>query len=156
LFDKIDTNHSGFLDYGEFSRFILHIAPALSKEEILKFFTLFDADKNGLISKSEFVNLIVAKLPDLGAAESIGTERGRRNLKSFVDYLKWSSVSAETFIKIADKDRNGVIDMKEFEELLNRKLNFNITFPEVEEVFKIIDTSKSGSINVHELAALMK
>lgn len=132
------------------------MAPAFSKEEILKFFTLFDADKNGLISKTEFVTLIVAKLPDMQAAESIGTERGRRNLKSFVDYLKWSAVSPETFIKIADRDRNGVIDMKEFEELLNRKLNFNISFQEVEEVFKIIDTSRSGSINVQELAALMK
>jgi len=54
-------------------------------------------------------------MPDVKAEQSVGTERGRRNLKEFVDYLKWSSVSAETFIKIADRDRNGVIDMKEFE-----------------------------------------
>lgn len=94
-------------------------------------------------------------MPDINE-QSAGTERGRRNLKQFVDYLKWSAVSAETFIKIADRDRNGVIDMKEFEQLLNQKLSFNITFEEVQEVFKIIDTSKSGSINVTELAALMK
>mgnify|MGYP000017624719 CR=1 FL=1 len=77
----------------------------------MKLFALFDADKNGLISKKEFLNLIKEKYPD-AMQGSAGTERGNRNLKQFIDYLKWSQVSPQTFIKIADSNRDGVINMK--------------------------------------------
>jgi Ca2+-binding EF-hand superfamily protein len=57
-------------------------------------------------------------------------------------------VSAATFVKIADTNKSGEIDPKEFDELLNKKLSFHITFEEVQEVFALIDTSKNGSISV--------
>jgi Ca2+-binding EF-hand superfamily protein len=63
LFEKIDVNHSGFLDFSEFSKFIATIAPCYTKQEVLHFFQLFDSDKNGLISKQEFTNLILSKMP---------------------------------------------------------------------------------------------
>ena len=43
--------------------------------------------------------------------ESVATERAKRNMSQFVEYLKWSSVSPTTFIKIADKDKDGQISM---------------------------------------------
>ena len=77
-------------------------------------------------------------------------------MAQFVDYLKWSSVSPATFVKIADKDKDGQINMKEFNELLNQKLSFNISFEEVNEIFKIIDTDRTGTISVKEITDLMK
>lgn len=88
--------------------------------------------------------------------ESVATERAKRNMSQFVEYLKWSSVSPTTFIKIADKDKDGQISMNQFNDLLNNKLSFNITFDEVNEVFKLIDTDRTGTISVKELTDLMK
>lgn len=51
IFEQIDLNHSGSLDFSEFSKFLATIAPRYTKEEILQIFRLFDNDKNGLISK---------------------------------------------------------------------------------------------------------
>ncbi len=51
IFEQIDLNHSGSLDFSEFSKFLTTIAPRYTKEEILQIFRLFDCDKNGLISK---------------------------------------------------------------------------------------------------------
>ncbi len=70
--------------------------------------------------------------------------------------MAWSKISPETIVRMADKDRNREIVKKEFEDLLNNKLNFHISFKEVCEVFQVIDTSNNGSINVNELGALLK
>lgn len=51
IFDQIDLNHSSSLDFSEFSKFLVTIAPKYTKEEVLQIFRLFDRDKNGLISK---------------------------------------------------------------------------------------------------------
>ena len=108
-----------------------------------------------MISRDEFVKLIIRKLPEK-IDMSLGSARARRNLQQFVDYMKWSTISPETIVKLADIDKNSVLDKKEFEVLLNNKLRFQISSEEVEEVFKIIDKEGSGSINVQELAALLK
>lgn len=110
LFNRIDINHSGFLDFSEFMKFIVSIAPCYSKAEILNLFQMFDVDKNGLISRQEFVNLIINKLQV--AEHSVGSERARRNLKQFVEFIKWSQVSPDTVIKLADNNNNHELDMK--------------------------------------------
>jgi hypothetical protein len=51
LFDQIDLNHSGSLDFTEFAKFISSIAPCYTKQEVLQLYKLFDSDKNGLVSK---------------------------------------------------------------------------------------------------------
>ena len=101
------------------------------------------------------MRLIRSKLTD-SKQMSVGSARARRNLQNFVDYMKWSTISPETIVKLADSDKNSVLDKKEFEVLLNNKLRFHISTEEVEEVFKIIDKTGNGTINVNELAALVK
>lgn len=63
LFSMIDVNHSGSLDWAEFSKFIATIGPCYTKSEILDLFRLFDVDRSGLISKAEFIGFLQAKLP---------------------------------------------------------------------------------------------
>lgn len=55
--------------------------------------------------------MLMSKLPNPNE-QSVSTERAKRNMSQFVEYLKWSSVSPTTFIKIADKDNDGQINMK--------------------------------------------
>lgn len=43
-------------------KFIVSIAPCYTKSEILNLFQIFDVDKNGLISRQEFVSLFIKKL----------------------------------------------------------------------------------------------
>lgn len=51
LFEQIDINHTGTLDFSEFCKFIASFAPCYIKTEVLQIFRLFDNDKNGIISK---------------------------------------------------------------------------------------------------------
>lgn len=82
-------------------------------------------DKNGLISKEEFMNLILRKMPH--KEHSLSNNRAQRNLKQFVEFMKWSSVSAETIISLVDSNKDHSLDLKEFEILLNERVSFKIS-----------------------------
>jgi len=155
LFNKIDTNHSGYLDFNEFFQFLNGIAPCYTRAEVLKIFRHIDSDHNGLVSKPEFTGLLANKFPS-GKEHHISSLRGKRNLQQFAEYVKWSKITPEKILELAGKDKNATIDMKEFEELVTKKLNFQISIPEINEVFKEIDGSSDGSINLAELTAVIK
>ena len=109
-------------------------------------FGLFDVDKNGLVSKTEFVKLLNSKLPE-SKPQSVASERARRNLDVLSGHMKWTQTSPESLLQLADKDRNYTIHLKEFHELLIGKLGFQVSLEEVKEMFYVIDSSNNGSIN---------
>ena len=105
-------------------------------------FGLFDVDKNGLVSKTEFVKLLNSKLPE-SKPQSVASERARRNLDVLSGHMKWTQTSPESLLQLADKDRNYTIDLKEFHELLIGKLGFQVSVEEVKEMFYVIDSSNN-------------
>lgn len=111
-------------------------------------FGLFDVDKNGLISKTQFVKLLNNKLPE-SKPQTVANERAKRNLNLLSAHMKWTKTTPEDILQLADKDRNYTIDMKEFHELLCGKLGFQVSVEEVKEMFYIIDSSNNGSINAN-------
>ena len=55
LFDIIDTNKDGHISVGEYKVYCHVMAPATSEEEIIHSFSTIDANKNGEISREEFL-----------------------------------------------------------------------------------------------------
>ena len=114
IFNSIDLNHSGQLDFSEFTRFIKRIAPNYTKAEMLNIFKLFDNDRSGLISQNEFLSKLVMNLPSNIQHAPVNIERAQRNLKNFVGYIKYKGITPETILNAADRDKSGEVDRKEF------------------------------------------
>jgi Ca2+-binding EF-hand superfamily protein len=154
LFDSIDLNKSGTLDWSEFSKFIMAIAPCYTRQEMLQLFQLLDVDRSGLISKNEFLQFLTVRMPS-GKQHVIQEERAGRNLQNFASYLKWSGISAPTILKIADVNGDSQISQEELGALL-AKLNFKVSDEEVYEIFSLINKNGDSSICVDELLQLVK
>ena len=92
LFETIDMNKNGKIDYTEFLAATLQKQSYLKKERLYEAFCLFDKDKTGKITKEELMEVL--KLD------------------------KSQEKEAEKFIKDADKDRDGIINYKDFLELM--------------------------------------
>jgi Ca2+-binding EF-hand superfamily protein len=159
VFDQIDLNHSGSLDFSEFTKFLVTIAPKYTKEEVLQIFRLFDRDKNGLISKQEFLEFITSKMPSNRQTPNIQTfekERAARNMSQLAGYIKWMNIGAETIVKMADADGNRKLNFKEFSAFVTAKLGFKTSEEEIGELFALINRNNDGVISVEELAASLK
>ena len=157
LFDKIDLNHSGSLDFSEFSKFIFSIAPRYTKAEVLQLYKLFDSDKNGLISKKEFLEFITRRMPSKKAhtLQSIQRERATRNIQQLTAYIKWSGINATSILNLADTNKSNALDLKEFSDLLTNKLKFKMSSEEIEELFIVINKNNGDNITIAEIAAIL-
>ena len=92
LFKSIDVDKNGKIDYTEFLAATLQKKSYLKIERLYEAFTTFDKDGCGRISKKELMNVLK------------------------LDNSKEKEV--ENIIKMADKDGDGVINYKEFLELM--------------------------------------
>jgi calcium-dependent protein kinase len=92
LFKTIDADKNGRIDYTEFLAATLERQTYLKKERLYEAFTILDKDNNGHISKKELM-------------EVLKTEKQQEK-------------EIEAYIKAADKNGDGVIDYKEFLDLM--------------------------------------
>jgi Ca2+-binding EF-hand superfamily protein len=65
-----------------------------------------------------------------------------------VGYIKWSGISTNTILKIADTNHDSVIDLGEFKVLVG-KLNFNVTDEEIKEMFDRISKNGDNKITIN-------
>jgi calcium-dependent protein kinase len=63
LFNKIDADDSGFIDYFEFIVAAIDKKELLSEENILKIFNWLDTDKGGTIDSCELKDLLFNNMP---------------------------------------------------------------------------------------------
>ena len=94
-FSSIDTDKNGKIDYTEFLAASLEKQIFLKEEKLYEAFSVFDKDHNGKITKEELMSVLRLQPKD----------------DSF----------AQKLIKKADKNEDGVIDYKEFLELMGLK-----------------------------------
>ena len=94
-FSSIDTDKNGKIDYTEFLAASLEKRIFLKEEKLYEAFSAFDKDHNGKITKEELMSVLRLQPKD----------------DSF----------AQKLIKKADKNEDGVIDYKEFLELMGLK-----------------------------------
>ena len=92
LFKAIDVDKNGRIDYTEFLAATLQKKNYLKKERLFEAFCVFDKDNNGYITKEEIIEVLKAE--------------------------KCQEKEIDTYIKAADKNRDGVIDYKEFLEFM--------------------------------------
>lgn len=63
MFDKIDKDKSGFIDYSEFLMATMNIESALSEEKLDTAFKMMDRDGNGKITITELKNRLGSSIP---------------------------------------------------------------------------------------------
>merc|ERR1711976_1132975 len=107
--------------------------PGLGEEQVLEIkdaFDLFDKDRSGEITVGEM----------LEAMRSLGydTEHGE----------------AAEHVKNLDKDGSGALEFNEFYELLTARFSENTTKYELQRVFSLFDTDKTGEISLANIRAI--
>lgn len=95
IFDAIDTDGSGAIDYSEFLMATMNEQQLMSKEKLKQAFKMFDKDGSGTISKEEI-------------KEALG------NL---------DEETADKLMSEADEDDDGEITFEEFEKMMNKVVN---------------------------------
>jgi Ca2+-binding EF-hand superfamily protein len=92
IFDSIDVDKNGKIDYTEFIASTMEGAKYYKNERLLEAFESFDKDGSGQISKGELLETLKAE--------------------------KCQEKEIEKFIKAVDKDGNGKISIDEFRQLM--------------------------------------
>jgi calcium-dependent protein kinase len=92
LFNDLDVDQNGKIDYTEFIAATIDAAKYYKNERLLEAFESFDKDKNGQISKDELIETLNAE--------------------------KCQEKEIEKYIKAVDKDGNGKISKEEFMALM--------------------------------------
>merc|ERR1711937_468184 len=107
--------------------------PGLGEEQVMEIkdaFDLFDKDRSGEITVGEM----------LDAMRSLGydTEHGE----------------AAEHVKNLDKDGSGALEFGEFYELLTARFSENTSKEELQRVFALFDTDKTGNISLANMRAI--
>lgn len=92
IFNSIDTDNNGFLEFEEFARVIIDKKQLLTDDIIKYAFSFFDKDKSGEITVEELYEIFGSKNAD--------------KIKQLVDEV--------------DTDKNGKIDFNEFKEMMKK------------------------------------
>ena len=92
VFDSIDTNENGYIDYTEFLAFMLDESFYMNEDKLNEAFKVFDPDENGLITVE--------------------------NIKKLLNLEENDNEILNEFIKENDKDGNGKIDYREFIKMM--------------------------------------
>lgn len=104
----------------------------LGDKDLKEAFSLFDDNKDGLISSEELVKLI----EKLGGVMTEG--------------------QAKALVSLADKDDNGNIDFQEFHSLWNLVLGELENDPEIRKEFERFDLDKNGFITKTEMLEVIE
>lgn len=80
-----------------------------------------------------------------------------KDLGTVVRSLGYNPTEAEVkdMIKNTDTSKNGMLDFKDFHELMSKVANTSDSDEEIREAFKVFDRDNSGSISASELKRVM-
>ncbi|KAL4481140.1 hypothetical protein ABPG72_015095 [Tetrahymena utriculariae] len=131
MFFQVDKDNSGFIDYREFDQMLRSIGIFCSQNELLKYFALFDTNKDSKISFDEFKSVVSEKLmEEVMAAEDI------------VEDLRLQ-------FKKADINNTRLLNKPQLGQVF-QNLGVILTTLDLNELFKVIDIDKSGTIDIDE------
>ena len=133
IFDLYDTKHTGYVDIKDSLRMLASMGKKLEPEDENDFLMVADPNKEGVISKQNFLKgvEILFTIPDT--------------------YLPEIKEAFEFF----DKNNNGKISCKDLKKILV-KLSKEYNEKEAEELFKTLDLNSDGEININDFINLWK
>ena len=129
LFKAFDKDENGQIDIKEFEQGLMELnSKEIKKEEIQKFFNEIDVDRNGKIDYTEFIaatlqrKIFMKKEILFDAFSALDTDKDYKITKEeLMKVLKLQPEKdkfAAQLIELADKNGDGVIDYKEFLEMM--------------------------------------
>ena len=133
IFDLYDTKHTGYVDIKDSLKMLASMGKKLEPEDENDFLMVADPNKEGVISKQNFLKgvEILFTIPDT--------------------YLPEIKEAFEFF----DKNNNGKISCKDLKKILV-KLSKEYNEKEAEELFKTLDLNSDGEININDFINLWK
>ena len=133
VFDMFDKDGNGEIETSELKSVLTAMGRKPDPKEMEEFYTKLDADKNGTISKKEFMDV-------MNEMYSVSQEKVDEVVEAF---------------QIFDKDGNGTISLDEMKNIL-LKYGSDFTEQDCEEIFKLLDTDGSNGISYAEFADVWK
>jgi calcium-dependent protein kinase len=129
LFKAFDKDENGQIDYKEFEQGLLELnSKDLNKEEIRQYFNDIDADNNGKIDYTEFIaatlqkQIFLKKETLFEAFSALDSDRDCKITKAELMKTLRLQPKEDKFaiklIELADKNGDGVIDYKEFLQMM--------------------------------------
>jgi Ca2+-binding EF-hand superfamily protein len=148
IFDKFDTDRSGHLDKSEMFRMIKLCQPKVTNDELNALLKKLDVDNDDKVSKTEFVGYyfkMFAADSDSSFKERIETTfNGRRRVK------------LQTVFNAYDLNNDGVLDLKEFSEMLRMNGKKFVSPEQIQETLTRIDKNKDKKVDFGEWMAYME
>ena len=102
IFDSVDQDHTGYIKYTEFVAASMEHRDYAEETTIFEAFQRLDLDRSGGITKENLLDLLKEQLP---------SEVQDRNVKDVVNEI----------FENYDHDKDGVIDLNEFREVVLKK-----------------------------------
>ncbi|KAK3146272.1 hypothetical protein QOZ80_3BG0263880 [Eleusine coracana subsp. coracana] len=131
VFNVFDKNGDGCITSEELGSVMSSLGQNLSESELQDMIKVVDADCNGTIEFSEFLNLMAYKLKDPDSEEEL----------------------REAF-KLFDTDQNGYISADELRRMMEN-LGEKLTDKEVEDMIREADKDGDGLVSYEEFKQMM-
>ncbi|EJK63647.1 hypothetical protein THAOC_15682, partial [Thalassiosira oceanica] len=129
LFQQMDRDRSGTLDFTEFSTEFIRMNPSATVMDMRELFDGADLDHNGLLDYSEFVRMIRAsQQPDQSSP---------------------GGPSPSELFQQMDRDRSGTLDFAEFSRVFVQ-FNPSATMDDMRKLFDEADSDRNGSLDHDE------
>ncbi|KJE93370.1 hypothetical protein CAOG_04169 [Capsaspora owczarzaki ATCC 30864] len=136
MFDKFDTDKSGFLDSAELKSLCYDLGHPLSPVELDLALKMLDENGDGKISYNEFAQW--------------WQQQDRFNKLTYDEEEIRSVTAAVKYFQHFDKDKSGTIDANEFKALYKDLLKNGFRIGTVEQALSTLDSNGDGHVSLRE------
>jgi Ca2+-binding EF-hand superfamily protein len=137
VFQKYDTDDSGFIDVGELGKMIYDMGHKLNEVELVAATQQLDKNGDGRISYEEFMSWWSRGEQRFSSLEL--SERAQKQLAASIDFFKYY-----------DKDRSGTIDRAEFKPVYESLKAAGHQLGTIDQALTALDKSGDGLISLNE------
>jgi Ca2+-binding EF-hand superfamily protein len=176
IFQDMDSDGNGVLDQREFGRGLQDLGVDLSRSELDKVMSYFDYNQSGYIGYANFADVIEGRHPGgsgssstlSSSSSSSSTRRTNRRqsvsltrvMDRLTDMVKSKARDGRKYdlkrpFRHFDVNSRGKISTTDFENGL-RKLDFDLTRKDVEELLEHFDIENDGMISFHEFCDVIE
>eukprot|EP00468_Gymnochlora_sp_CCMP2014_P003183 CAMPEP_0167761774 /NCGR_PEP_ID=MMETSP0110_2-20121227/12368_1 /TAXON_ID=629695 /ORGANISM="Gymnochlora sp., Strain CCMP2014" /LENGTH=189 /DNA_ID=CAMNT_0007648513 /DNA_START=39 /DNA_END=608 /DNA_ORIENTATION=- len=145
IFTLIDVDKSGVIEFKEIlAAMACPEYDHISFMDAVKKFKEIDSSKDGVVQDSEFIKYFLAEFSSL-------SEKNFLEHMSTVEKFLQRKPALEKLFDILDKNKDGKLDEKEVQGMLQLPGEAKITGEQAFKVLKKMDTNKNGKVEKSEL-----